>query len=484
MKEAPLPTNELQRLKALKKYQILDTDQEVGFDDLTALAAYICDTPIALISLIDETRQWFKSKVGLASQETPRKFAFCAHTILEPEEILIVPNALEDERFYDNPLVTEEPHIRFYAGTPLVTSEGLALGTICAIDKKPKVLNPEQIAAMKRLANQVIAQMELRINLVKVEKKNQQLQIIEDELKITNKHLFQTIHKLRKTQTKLIHTEKMSSLVPLITGIAHEVNNPATFIYGNISHLDQNVKDLLDLLSLYQEIYPYANDEILEKKAAIDFDFLSEDIFKILASMKLGTQRIREIVSSLRNFCRVDESDKKSVKIETGIDNALIFLQYKLKAKVSCPQIQVIKEYGNITPIECYPSHLNQVFTYILTNAIEALEEAFIKNPNHKNQPLIRIKTEYTNSGFVIIKIADNALGIPEKIGKQIFDPFFTTKTVGKGQGLGLSMSYQVIVNQHGGVLKYVSQPGEGTEFQIQIPCQQELLNYSDLIEV
>ncbi|MBD2292803.1 GAF domain-containing sensor histidine kinase [Anabaena sphaerica FACHB-251] len=476
MKVAPLPPNEAQRLKALSKYQILDTAEEAGFDDLTALAAYICNTPIALVTLIDEHRQWFKSKIGLEATETPREVAFCAHAILQPEEMLIVPNVLEDERFFDNPLVTEDPHIRFYAGTPLVTSDGFALGTLCAIDKKPHILTQEQIAALSRLGRQVLTQMELRINLVKLEKNLTQRQKIEDELRISNKHLFHTVHKLRRTQTKLIHAERMSSLVPLITGIAHEINNPANFIYGNLKHLDDNVRDLLDLLSLYQENYPHPNHRIQQKTAAIDFDFLTEDLFKILSSMKVGTQRIREIVLSLRNFCRVDESEKKVVKIETGIDSTLLFLQHRLETKGHRPKIQVIKQYGELPSVECYPAHLNQVFMHLLINAIEALEEAFVKQPEQKNKPTIRIQTDYSSAGCAVVRIADSGMGIPEVIGKQIFDPFFTTKPVGKGQGLGLSISYQIVVDKHEGILKYVSQAGKGTEFWIEIPCKKETL--------
>jgi two-component system, NtrC family, sensor kinase len=471
MNIAPLPLNETQRLKALERYQILDSDEELGFDDLTALAAYICGTPIALISLIDKQRQWFKSKIGLQVTETPKTISFCSHAILQPEEMLIVPNALEDERFFDNPLVIEDPNIRFYAGTPLVTSDGFALGTLCVINQKPQILTQEQSEAMRRLGRQVITQMELRINLLHLEQNIIQQQIIEDELNISNKKLSQTVKKLKKTQTKLIHTEKMSSLVPLVAGIAHEINNPANFIYGNLKHLEENVRDLLVLLTLYQVNYPNPSSQIQQKTDTMDFDFMNEDLFKILNSMKLGTQRIREIVLSLQNFCRIDEAEKKSVNIATGLDNTLLFLQHRLEANGDFPIIEVIKEYGELPAVECYPAELNQVFMHLLNNAIDSLQESFVKQPQQMNHPTICIQTKYTRAGFAVVRIADNGLGIHELIGKQIFDPFFTTKPVGKGQGLGLSISYQIIVNKHKGILKYVSPLEKGAEFWLEIPC-------------
>ncbi|MEQ8956405.1 MAG: GAF domain-containing protein, partial [Coleofasciculus sp. C2-GNP5-27] len=176
----PLPSNEADRLKALERYHILDTLPEKAFDDLTKMAAYICDAPIALISLLDATRQWFKSKVGIDATQTPKEQAFCAHAILKPDQVLMVPNALDDERFAQNPLVTSEPNIRFYAGTPLVTPDGFALGTLCVIDQVPRQLTPEQIEALEALGRQVIAQIELRLNVDKLERQMQALQKAEN----------------------------------------------------------------------------------------------------------------------------------------------------------------------------------------------------------------------------------------------------------------------------------------------------------------
>jgi signal transduction histidine kinase len=472
MKTPPLPANEVDRLKALRDYQILDTDDEAEFDDLTSLAAYICNAPVALISLIDSNRQWLKSKFGTEITQTPREVAFCAHAILEPENTLVVPNALTDQRFADNPLVQSAPNIRFYAGSPLVTDQGLALGTLCVIDTVPRVLTPEQIKALESLRRQVMTQMELKINLVKLEKNIIQREQADQQLRRSNTFLVNTLTELKRTQANLIHTEKMSSLGQMIAGIAHEINNPISFIHGNLYHVSKNVQDLLELVSLYQKYYPQPEAEIEDKAENMDFSFLSVDLIQLLNSMKVGTERIQEIVLSLRNFSRLDEAGKKLVNIHTGIDNTLLILQHRLEAKETHPGIKVMKQYGQIPLVNCYPGHLNQVFMNILTNAIDTLEESLIQKLPQKSEPTIRICTELSALGYVVISIYDNGMGIPEAIHQNIFDPFFTTKSVGKGVGLGLSISHEIIVEKHGGVLQCLSHQGEGTEFRIEIPCQ------------
>jgi signal transduction histidine kinase len=474
MKIAPLPPNERERLQALYRYQILDTIAESGFDDLTALAAHICGTPIAAVSFIDKNRQWFKSILGLEATETSRDVAFCAHTILESNGLLIVQNALEDERFYDNPFVISDPNICFYAGTALVTHDGFPLGSLCIIDRIPRKLDAKQIDALRRLGNQVLTQMELRINVVNLEKNIQQRQKIEEELRLNNQYLRHTLQKLKQTQATLIHSEKMYSLGQLVAGVAHEINNPINFIHGNLKHVHINCQDLLDLIDLYQKNYPNPDQEIQEQLEQIDLPFLREDLFKLLKSMRGGSERIKQIILSLRNFSRLDESQKKAVNLHEGIDNTLLMLQHRLEATDKRPAIKVTKEYNELPLVECYPGDLNQVFMKILANAIDALENALIKYPEKSLEPKINIHTEFMNHDAVVIRISDNGVGVPKDIYKRIFDPFFTTKPIGQGAGLGLYLSYQIVVEKHGGALKYHSKEGQGTEFWIEIPLKKE----------
>ncbi|MEG3974114.1 PAS domain S-box protein [Microcoleus sp. herbarium8] len=287
---------------------------------------------------------------------------------------------------------------------------------------------------------------------------------------------------LQQTQAQLIQAEKMSGLGQLVAGVAHEINNPVNFIYGNLSHTADYTQNLLKLIQVYQQTYPI-NTHIQEKVEEFELDFISEDLPKILTSMKVGADRIRQIVLSLRNFSRLDEAEKKPVNIHEGIDSTLMILQNRLKANPAHPAIEIVKEYDDLPRVECYAGQLNQVFMNILANAIDALEnynnqrsaKDIQKNPSRITirTKLVRKETGPGHSQNVVIQIQDNGPGITETVIKQVFNPFFSTKPTGKGTGLGLSISYQIVVDKHGGSIQCFSQPYEGAEFRIEIPVLQ-----------
>ncbi|MGD2181727.1 ATP-binding protein [Lusitaniella coriacea] len=286
-------------------------------------------------------------------------------------------------------------------------------------------------------------------------------------LKEQKEKLEQTLQELQQAQAQLVQQEKMSSLGQLVAGIAHEINNPVNFIHGNITHTIEYAEDLLKLIELYRYHCRKYVPEIESKIEEIDLDFLSQDLSKILTSMKVGTERIRNIVLSLRTFSRMDESEFKTVDLHAGIDSTLLILQHRFRGNNKLRAIEIVKEYGMLPLVDCFAGQLNQVFMNILANGIEALEESRI-NPE-TDSPQIRIRTSVIDKGWVEIAIADNGMGIPESVQPQIFNPFFTTKPIGKGTGMGLAIAYQIVTERHSGKLRCCSTPGKGTELIIQI---------------
>ena len=305
----------------------------------------------------------------------------------------------------------------------------------------------------------------------------QLLEVLEGTALEQAKKLEETLDELKRTQSQLIQSEKMSSLGQLVAGIAHEINNPVGFISSNVEHAKTHISDLLYLLRLYQQNYPEPTEEIQEAIEQVDLQFIEEDLPNILSSMQGGSQRIAQIVLSLRNFSRLDESELKAVNIHEGLESVLCMVRYYLDQN----KIDLVTAYNDLPLVECFPSYLNQVFMCMITNAIEAIaitKQHLLANLNpslSKEQPdvlTISIRTERSDADRVAIFIADNGCGMTEDVQKKMFDPFFTTKPVGKGTGMGLALAYKTIVEQHGGDLRCKSSP-KGTEFCITIPIHQ-----------
>ncbi|MEG4288533.1 PAS domain S-box protein [Microcoleus sp. C2C3] len=324
------------------------------------------------------------------------------------------------------------------------------------------------------------------------------VRLSESQLRTKNQELAKALRDVQKTQSMMVQNEKMVSLGQLVAGVAHEINNPVSFIYGNVMHADDYFQDLLKMLQLYQQEYPHPTRAIQREIDNMDLNFLLADLPKLLNSMKMGAERIRQIVLSLKNFSRLDEAEQKQVDIHEGIESTLLILQHRFKETAGHPKITLLKEFGNLPRVQCYAGQLNQVFMNIISNAIDALEEAMetgqwadgeLAPIPYCPSPTLRICTEVKyeqdalmqadsavsdgsirHPSHIVIRIADNGPGIPVDVHERLFDPFFTTKEPGKGTGLGLSISYQIVVEKHGGRLLCNSAPGQGTEFAIEIP--------------
>lgn len=341
-------------------------------------------------------------------------------------------------------------------------------GKFAALETAP-VLTENEIGILARTFNEMTRQLQLSYKQLQEYSHTLEEKVTArtQELKEKNEDLKSTLTKLQQTQSQLIQNEKMASLGQMVAGIAHEINNPVNFIHGNLAPLNEYSTNLLNLIRLYEEEYPTDTPIIAEEKEAIDLDFLQSDLPKVLASMKMGTTRIREIVVSLRNFSRLDEADRKEVDLHEGLESTLLILKNRFKVKSNRPEIRLVRKYGQLPQIECYPSQLNQVFLNLIGNAIDALEPLAIAG--EIETPTIYIHTTLKEKQAIVC-IADNGPGIPEETRQKIFDPFFTTKPIGKGTGLGLSISYSIIVERHCGELSCISAPGEGAKFMISIP--------------
>ncbi|MEQ8468887.1 hybrid sensor histidine kinase/response regulator [Coleofasciculus sp. E1-EBD-02] len=360
-----------------------------------------------------------------------------------------------------------------------------------AVDYITKPIQPEEVVS------RIQTHLTLRNLQKELQAKNERLLQSQQQEKQRAWELEEALHKLQQTEVQLIQAEKMSSFGKIAAGIAHEINNPVNFIYGNLYHANEYIQELFDLITLYQQTYTHPTEQITRQIQAIELDFIQSDLPKLLDSMQVGAERIRQTVSLLKNFFHLHEAELKFVDINQDLNNTLLLLQYHLDAKAGRSKINVIKNYSNLPLVKCYASELNQVFMNMLTNAIDALDEKYGKlkldsdmwsvrgnpeqerefvrsplTPDQSQTPTIEISTESVDEAKVIIRIADNGSGMTEEVSQRLFDPFFSTKPVGSGTGLGLTISYQIIVEKHRGQLGVTSERGNGTEFVIEIPIQ------------
>jgi signal transduction histidine kinase/DNA-binding response OmpR family regulator len=357
----------------------------------------------------------------------------------------------------------------------------------------PRSWKTTEINVVLEIGNQLGVALQQAELFAQTQRQSEALRQSEARFREKAEQLELTLEELKRTQTQLIQTEKMSSLGQMVAGVAHEINNPVSFIYGNLTPARDYFQDLLKLIEVYQETYPDSPPEVQQIVEEIDLDFLVKDWHKLMDSMQMGAERIKEIVRSLLLFSRQNESDLKPVDIHESLDSTLLILQHRLRAEGNRPEIQVIKDYAQLPLVTCYASQLNQVFMNLLSNAIDALEqksavrsqESEVRSQEPEVLPMITIRTEVSNqknnrnpdncildSSTVFIHIADNGIGMSEDVRQKIFDPFFTTKPVGNGTGLGLSISYQIVVENHNGNISCVSAPGQGAEFIVEIPVE------------
>lgn len=426
------------------------------------------------VLLLKKGREWLVEAEGIVTDEDIKvsqqlSYDFSEHylptTVINYVEItqqsLILEDATVSAVFANDTYILEKKPKSILC-TPVIYQGNLTGIIVLENYLSPGVFNEQRVEIIKALSAQIAVSIE---NALIYQREQEKTQLLE-----------QSFNKLQTTQNHLFQMEKISSLGQLVAGVVHEINNYVSFISGNLYHTNQYIQDLLNLIELYQQEFPDSSSIIQEEIEAIELDYLTTDLPKILNAMQIGTERIREVTQTLRNFSRVEETDKKLVDIHVGIENTLIILDQRLKAKSERPAIQVIKEYGELPLVECYIGQLNQVFINILSNAIDAMEQQNVgrtfaeiqKNPN-----VITVRTELLNEQWVSIKIKDNGIGMPEAVQKRLFEPFFTTKPIGKGTGLGLSISREIVVEKHGGKFQCVSMSGEGTEFIVQLPIKQ-----------
>lgn len=453
-------------LNTILQTAVSEIHQILGLDRCRFLWYYQNSEPPFAEVVREAQNQDLPSGVGVR-YEVNEKISFMTEPLLNLEVF-----CLEDAEELENEAKRRFFHQVNYRSlllVPVHTPSGDIFGFIsCGYTSKPRPWRNEEIKLLRGVAGQIAIAVE-QANLYQ-----RSLQEAERAQKRAQE-LSETLQELKRTQSQLVQSEKMASLGQLVAGIAHEINNPVSFIQGNIEPATEYANDLLKLVHLYQQHQQQPHPEIQAFAEAIDLDFLRQDFPELLSSMKIGASRISEIVKSLKTFSRLDEAERKETNLHEGIDSTLTILRNRLKANPPVPEIQVVTEYDSqLSRVECYPGQLNQVFVNLLANAIDAIEEKY-RGENAADiaePPQLKIRTQKIQQQSCRIEITDNGIGIPESMQQQLFDPFFTTKPVGQGTGLGLSISYSIIVEKHQGQLQCFSKPGHGTQFIIKLPLQ------------
>ena len=445
MASAPRPYQDELRVEKLKSYLILDPEAEEQFDKLTALAAYICDTPIALISLLDNSRQWFKSRIGLETCQTPRDISFCQFAI-HNDHFFEVPNTALDPRFADNPLVTGDPHIRFYGGQPLITPDNFRIGTLCVIDTKDRTLTSNQKDALNTLAKEVVMHLELRIKAM--------------QLKQTSDT------EIRRTKDLLIQSGKLASLGQMLASIAHEVQNPLWVIDMAIQNQKQQSQELASLVKKVSTEPEVSSELATAVKLFLDTSTKNQYV------METAVTSLNEVTQALKTQSHRDIHPSYDVNIDQVLAEALLITQGKL---VGC---DVLSDVPELPPCCCLRSQLGQVFINLLSNAADGIAEqkqrSSLQGVEYLGEIHIRARTaEHEGQKGIEISFIDNGIGIPANAREHVFTEFFTTKSAGKGTGLGLSLS-KSIIDSHQGTINIRDSELNGVTFSVWIPLDIE----------
>jgi signal transduction histidine kinase/ActR/RegA family two-component response regulator len=439
---SPIPKNESDRLKSLALYDIVDTFPEQAFDEITHLAAQICDCPISTVAIIDKDRQWFKSRVGMKVSETPRDQAFCGHTIMG-RDLFVVPDAHRDHRFFDNPGVLGDPHIRFYAGAPLVNKDGYGLGSLCVIDLAPRELSPEQASALESLSRHVVLLLELRRAEKEVATLNTQLEkrVIErtEQLDTANRQLKEEIAERERVQQQMVQIQKMEAVGRLAGGVAHDFNNILVVING------------------YAEM-------LLSESPAPDAARTA-----LLEIQKAGN-RARALTRQLLAFSRRNVIEPKIIDLNATVKNMSGMLERLIREDIKFK----IKQAPKLPSVRADESQLEQVIMNLVINAGDALPNGgqieLATSSVKLEQPLPFHGGEIEPNHYTILSVCDNGTGMSEDVKAKIFEPFFTTKPPGQGTGLGLATCFGIVQQSHG-YIRCDSSLGTGTRFDVYLPA-------------